>query len=87
LLTDDLASGALEHAFGAARPLKELQIDPDSSGVVGIPDAELMFQGEYRREGFDLVIENETTRLIVDWSAPEKWSSLRYGSEPCGGLI
>ncbi|MDB5557561.1 MAG: hypothetical protein JWQ36_495, partial [Enterovirga sp.] len=66
MLTDDLASQALDLSLATAKPLREIQIDLGTDDTIRIPDAHLMFQGEYRKEGFDLVIEDETTRLVIN---------------------
>ena len=65
MLTEDLAGGRFDLPLASAKPLRQIEIDLDSAESVRIPDAHLMFQGEYSREGFDLVIENETSRLLI----------------------
>ncbi|MGA0595765.1 VCBS domain-containing protein [Enterovirga sp. CN4-39] len=65
MLTEDLAGGWFDLPLASAKPLRQIEIDLDSAESVRIPDAHLMFQGEYSREGFDLVIENETSRLLI----------------------
>jgi VCBS repeat-containing protein len=66
LLTDDLASRSLDLSLATARPVREIEIDLGSADTVRIPDAHLMFQGEYRKDGFDLVIEDGQTRVTLN---------------------
>lgn len=65
MLTEDLASRSLDPRFAPAKPVSEITLDVGSSDTIRIPDAHLMFQGEYRRDGFDLVIEDEDRRVVV----------------------
>jgi VCBS repeat-containing protein len=64
LLTEDLAARGLDLSLTSAKAVRE--IDPGSADTIRLPDAHLMFQGEYRKEGFDLVIEDETSVLIIN---------------------
>lgn len=66
MLTDDLATRALDLRFAPTKPLAAIEVEAGSAGAVRIPDAHLMFQGEYRREGFDLVIEDDRSRVVVE---------------------
>ncbi len=64
MLTEDLAARGLDLSLTSAKAVRE--IDPGSADTIRLPDAHLMFQGEYRKEGFDLVIEDETSVLIIN---------------------
>ncbi|NNM73178.1 VCBS domain-containing protein [Enterovirga aerilata] len=66
MLREDLASRGLDLSLATAKPLREMEIEAGSAATIRIPDAHLMFQGEYRREGFDLVIEDEANRIVLN---------------------
>ncbi len=66
MLTEDITSRTLDLSLATARPVREIEIDLGSADTVRIPDAHLMFQGEYRKDGFDLVIEDGQTRVTLN---------------------
>jgi hypothetical protein len=64
VLLDELSvsSGLSPQPGGLVR---EIEVDASAGGAVTVPDAQLLFQGEYRKLGFDLVIEDGATRLTI----------------------
>ncbi len=74
--TLDLGSSLLGTTIDANR-LDAKQIDASWGGDVVVHDAHLLFQGEYSRVGFDLVIRDDANRLTVhDYFRPGRRPNL-----------
>ena len=65
MLTSDQLDIRLETLLGAGHRPAEFHLDAESGASLAIPDAHLLFEGDYHRTGFDLIISDAAARVTI----------------------
>src|SRR5690349_2686448 len=79
-------SNAPEDAGSGTTPTQELALSADPSGnLITVPDAELLFSGDFKRSGHDLILAGHGKKAVIhDYFAHETLPTLR---SPDGAIL